>query len=104
METMLEIMYVIKVLSSMKINNTNIETFYTHSFHYLDTSTLHTYKKQKMFALSLKNSSIRDTRPATWRKILDQSKHSICKILNGKGPNRVRNFVCNWSNNINENK
>jgi hypothetical protein len=70
---MLEIMYVIKVLSSMKINNTNIETFYTHSFHYLDTSTLHTYKKQKMFALSLKNSSIRDTRPLEGKYLNNQN-------------------------------
>ena len=47
----------------MKKNKTKIGTFYTLSIQYLYNCTVCTYKKQKIFALSLKNSSIRYTRP-----------------------------------------
>ena len=58
---MLEILFVFEVITSRKINKTKIEIFYTNSIQYLYNCTVNTYKKQKIFALSLKNSSIQDT-------------------------------------------
>ena len=60
-QTVLEIFFVFEVITSLKKIKTNIETFYTNSVQYLYNCTVHIYKKQQIFSLSFKNSSIQDT-------------------------------------------
>ena len=60
-QTMFEIMFIFEVITTMKINKTNIQTLYTHSIQYRHKGTLQYQKKQKIFAWSYKNSSIQDT-------------------------------------------
>ena len=60
-QTVLEILFVFEATMSLKINITTIESFNTHSFQYLYNCTVCKHKKQIIFALSLKNSSIQDT-------------------------------------------